>query len=163
MDTKFLIVILGVLVGGILGKVAKIPSGALIGGVVGGLLVKVLISGQPKDMPTISFFAQVFVACVLVSSADVSSVKKIPGLLPFAFLYSFVILAFSMIFAFILLKVYKIDIITSIFAVPPGGITGIGLIATEAGVDIPVMITFHLIRITVVLLTVPFIAKWLSG
>lgn len=146
-------------IGGIAGYAMKIPAGALVGGIIVGLAYK-FVTGTPSGAGKyLSIISQLLVAYVIVAGADLSAVRTLPSLVPVAIGYSLVLLAFSCLFAWLCSLYLDIDLFTALFAMPPGGLTGLGLAASEVGANAPVVILFHVIRITIVVLAVPVIAK----
>jgi len=157
---KRLLQCLAIVFGGMWGVLIKIPAGALVGGLIGGLLFKYLFGYPDQSAKGISFLAQILVAYVIVSNADLSALKSLPRLVPVAIVYSFLLLAFSLILAAFCSRFFGIDLFTAFFAMPPGGLTGLGLAATEVGADAPTVILFHVIRIIIVVMSVPVIARF---
>lgn len=150
---------LAVVLGGIAGCVMKIPAGVLVGGLVGGLVFKAITGVPSHNTGMLSIVAQILVAYVIVAGADLSSMKSLPGLVPVAAGYSVLLLTFSIFLAWLCSRFLDIDLLTTLFAMPPGGLTGLGLAAAEVGANAPVVILFHLIRIVIVVLAVPIVAK----
>lgn len=145
--------------GGISGVLLKLPAGALLGGLAGGLLFKYFYGFPVQNAKILSFIAQILVAYVIVAGADISALKTLPRLVPVAVVYSLLLLAFSIFLAFVCSRFFEIDLFTAFFAMPPGGLTGLGLVAAEVGADAPTVILFHVTRIIIVVMTVPMIAK----
>lgn len=148
-----------VFLGGLSGLVMKVPAGVLVGGLIAGLLYKA-ISGVPSHNTRIlSIVTQMLVAYVIVASSDISTMKTLPSIVPIAVCYSFILLGFSILLAWLCSRYLGIDLFTALFAMPPGGLSGLGLAAAELGANAPVVILFHVIRIIIVLLTVPLVAR----
>lgn len=156
-------VALAVLLGGYLGHISPIPAGGLVGGIVGGLLLKGGLGMGESKVALLSFVSQVLVAFVIVARSDLSSLKDLHRLVPVAVLYSLCLLGVSVGFSVLIGKLFSIDPITALFATPPGGLSGLGLAATEVGANAPVAMLFHLTRIILVMTLVPVIAKWWVG
>lgn len=148
-----------IFIGGMAGLLMKIPAGVLVGGLVAGLVYKA-VSGSPSySTKYLSIVAQLLVAYVIVAGADISSMRTLPRLIPVAVGYSFVLLFFSFALAWLCSRYMGIDLFTALFAMPPGGLSGLGLAAAEVGANAPVVILFHVIRIVIVVLAVPVVAK----
>lgn len=161
MTNVFLYV--GIIAGGVVGYKLKIPSGALVGGLLGGVFIKGFMGMEAQHMKFLSFLSQLFVAFVIVAQADMATVRQIPRFIPIAIVYSLVILLFSILLAFCISKLSGIDIMTAVFSTAPGGLSGLGLAAVESGANAPVALLFHVIRISVVLISIPFIAIFFSS
>jgi len=156
-------VALAVLGGAYLGHISPIPAGGLVGGIIGGLLLKGGLGMGVSKVALLSFISQVLVAFVIVARSDLSCLKDLPRLVPVAVIYSLCLLGVSIGFSVIIGKFFAIDPITALFSTPPGGLSGLGLAATEVGANAPVAMLFHLTRIILVMTLVPFIAKWWVG
>ncbi|HPQ36563.1 MAG TPA: ammonia monooxygenase, partial [Synergistaceae bacterium] len=70
-------VALAVLLGGYLGHISPIPAGGLVGGIVGGLLLKGGLGMGESKVALLSFVSQVLVAFVIVARSDLSSLKDL--------------------------------------------------------------------------------------
>lgn len=154
---------LAVLIGGYLGHISPIPAGGLVGGIIGGLLLKGGLGLGLSKVPLLSFISQILVAFVIVARSDLSSLKDLHRLVPVAILYALCMLAVSVGFSVLIGRLFAIDPVTALFATPPGGLSGLGLAATEVGANAPVAMLFHLTRIILVMTLVPVIAKWWVG
>jgi len=155
--------LIAVIAGGLAGFAAKVPAGALIGGLVAGLLVKYFTGLPDHNTGWLSVTAQLLVAYVIVTSVDLSSLKTIPRLVPVAIAYGFILLVFSLVMAYLFAKFFDIDLFTAFFAMPPGGLSGLGIAAVDTGANAPVVILFHIIRIVVIVIMVPLAAKLFCG
>ena len=151
-----------VLIGGVVGYTLKIPSGALEGGMLGGLFAKSFMGLETLRLPYLSFCSQLLVAFVIVAQADVASVRQIPRFIPVAIIYSLVILVFSVFMACFVSKLCKMDLMTAVFSMAPGGLSGLGLAAVESGANASLALVFHVIRVSIVLIAIPFIALLLE-
>jgi len=65
--------------------------------------------------------------------------------------------------AYLFAKFFDIDLFTAFFAMPPGGLSGLGIAAVDTGANAPVVILFHIIRIVVIVIMVPLAAKLFCG
>lgn len=157
-----LLVWAAVVAGAALGYGSRAPSGAMIGGIIAGLAVKIWLAPELSGGRWLSVVSQVLVAGAIVWNSDVSSVKSLPGMVPVALGYSAVMLAFGVLVAWGLSRWFGMDGTTALFASSPGGLSGLGLAATESDANAPLALLFHVSRITVVLLTVPFLARLLG-
>ncbi|GBR55173.1 membrane protein [Neokomagataea thailandica NBRC 106555] len=66
------------------------------------------------------------------------------------------------LFSVILVKFYKIDILTAYLAMSPGGSDSIAIIAESAPVDMPFVMAMQILRFIIVIITAPIISKYLS-
>jgi membrane AbrB-like protein len=154
-------VLSAVILGGAVGTVFRLPAGAMVGGLIGGLLVKGILGlGLDAKVPGLSAAAQVGIAYVLVRGTDFASVRNLPKLLPAAFAYGVLLLAITIGLAWIFSHFWGMDFMTALFATSPGGLSGMAVAAEEAGADAPISVLFNLCRIVVILIGIPLLAAW---
>ena len=159
MNTN-IIVLLAVIGGSAAGYKTGFPAGAMVGGLLLGLIVKGFMHiGLDPKMDILSFVSQLLVAYVLVRGSDFSSLKDLPRYMPAAIAYSFSLLAFTMALAWFFSKTCKMDFLTSLFATTPGGLTGIAVVAVDIGADPAITVLFNICRIVTVLILVPVLAN----
>ncbi|MDD2351223.1 MAG: AbrB family transcriptional regulator [Synergistaceae bacterium] len=149
-----------VLGGSAIGHKSGFPAGALIGGLLAGLVIKgVMQMGLDPKIAWLSWISQALVAYVLVRGSDFSSIAEIPRYLPAAMAYSFSLLIFTIGMAWFFSKLCKMDFLTSLFATTPGGLTGIAVVAVDIGADPIILVLFNICRIVTILIVVPIIAN----
>lgn len=156
-----MLVVLAVLAGGVAGQALRVPAGYLVGGLVGGLGAK-WFSGI-ATLPGaggVAVLGQLLVAYTMVCSADLSAVRSLPRLFPVAVLYAAALTGISLVFAKILEWTCHLDPLTALFAVPPGGLSGLAITGAEMGSNAPVAVLFQLVRMVFVLLIIPAVATW---
>ena len=157
-----LIVLLAVIGGSGLGYKAGFPAGAMVGGLLLGLVAKALMHlGLDTKIDVLTYASQAMVAYVLVRGSDFSSLQNVPKYLPAAIGYSASLLVFTLGLAWLFSRICKIDFITSLFATTPGGLTGIAVVAVDIGADPTISVLFNICRIVTVLIAVPVIANFI--
>ncbi|EHM10609.1 putative ammonia monooxygenase [Thermanaerovibrio velox DSM 12556] len=156
---KEALVALGVLVFGFLGLRLKIPAGAMAVGILGGLAVKALLGVSDSRLPGwVSAVSQCLVAYVLVRSSELVSFRRALGLLPYAVVYSLMLVGFCVVMALVFMRLCGMDFSTSLFATSPGGLSGVVIAAVETGADGAVTVLFNLCRILCILVILPMLA-----
>lgn len=148
------------LISGVLGKISGVPAGAMVASVftVAALNVKTERGYLPKKL---RLFAQCIAGAIIGAQITMSDIKNMRGLmLPIA------ILVVSLVFcnyvcAWILHRVCKIDIPTSIFASIPAGMSDMALISTDMGGDAPKTAVLHLVRYVGILSIMPSVIKFI--
>lgn len=155
---KQCIIIAAILAGAFIGDKLKLPSGILTGGMIAGLLAKGIVSASLPSGGLLSIVSQLLVAYVVVSNSDVNTIKQHPEIIPIALGYILALVAFCFGAAWILNKVFGIDIRTAIFATAPGGLSGMALSASDSGAETPISMMFHLFRLTLILVSTPLLA-----
>lgn len=155
--------ILAVIAGSAFGHRMNFPAGAMVGGLIAGLLVKaVLTLGVEPKLSWLSFLSQALVAIVLVRGSDFSSLRELPRYLPAAIAYSLMLLVFTLGMAWFFSYLCKMDFLTSLFATTPGGLTGIAVVAVDIGANPAISVLFNICRIVTVLVAVPVIANMIT-
>ena len=153
-------VLFAVLGGIAIGHKSGFPAGALVGGLLLGLVIKAIMHmGVDTRIDWLSWVSQALVAYVLVRGSDFSSIAEIPRYLPAAIAYSFSLLIFTLGLAWVFSRLCKMDFLTSLFATTPGGLTGIAIVAVDIGADPTISILFNICRIVTILIVVPIIAN----
>ncbi len=155
-----IIVLLAVIGGSTAGYKLGFPAGAMVGGLIFGLVVKGIMNlGLDPKIDILSFASQAMVAYVLVRGSDFSSLKDLPKYLPAAIGYSLSLLIFTLGLAWLFSKICDMDFLTSLFATTPGGLTGIAVVAVDIGADPTISVLFNICRIVTILIAVPIIAN----
>lgn len=89
--------IFAVVLGSGIGYKLNFPAGAMVGGLLGGLIVKAFFTmGLDPKIDWLSYLSQALVAYVLVRGSDFSSLKELPKYLPAAIAYSLLLLVFTL-------------------------------------------------------------------
>ena len=157
-----IVIAVSVLLGGVLGHLLRLPSGVMVGGMVAGLLVKGATLGELPSGELLSVVSQLLVAYVIVSNSDVASLRAHSEAVPAALFYIALLLTFCIGMAFVIMRLFGIDLQTAVYATAPGALSGMALSATDAGAETPVSLIFHLFRMVIVLIVTPFAALFLN-
>ena len=143
---------------GTLGYRLKIPAGAMVGAVVGTVLVNLLFERA-------FFYADLRVAIQLVSGAmigsrigkkDFLSLKTI--VLPTLFLLVGMVI-FNLAFGILMHRMGGLDVATALFSSAPGGMADMALISAELGAETAYVGILQMFRILVIILTMPPLFK----
>ncbi len=161
MNQNYL-VLFAVLGGSAIGHKSGFPAGAMVGGLILGLVVKAVMNvGLDPKVEWLSYISQALVAYVIVRGSDFSSLTELPKYLPAAIAYSFSLLVFTLGLAWVFSKICKMDFLTSLFATTPGGLTGIAIVAIDMGANPTISVLFNIVRVVTILIVVPVIANLL--
>ena len=115
--------IFAVILGSGVGYKLNFPAGAMVGGLLGGLIVKgAFTMGLDPKIDWLSYLSQALVAYVLVRGSDFSSLRELPKYLPAAIAYSLLLLAFTLGLAWLFAHFCKMDFLTSLFATTREGL-----------------------------------------
>lgn len=67
----------------------------------------------------------------------------------------------ALLLAFVLVKVFKMDVITALCGTIPAGLSEIAVIAKKHGADVEHVIFMHLFRVSMVVLVMPLLVRYL--
>ena len=143
---------------GTLGFRLKIPAGAMVGAVMGTVLVNLLFERA-------FFYADLRVAIQLVSGAmigsrigkkDFLSLKTI--VLPTFFLLGGMMI-FNLAFGILMHRLGGLDVATALFSSAPGGMADMALISAELGAETAYVGILQMFRILVIILSMPPLFK----
>lgn len=135
-----------------------LPGGAVVGAMLGTGLAQLLAS--PAPTPRGLDLAVQLAAGVLVGLSFRKELLS-PRLLPYALLAALAFLALALLLAFLLAKPLGQPPKALLFALAPGGITGMGPLSQAEGGSPALVGVFHTVRVLALFLLVPLLARLL--
>jgi len=148
--------------GGAIGIISQLPAGGIIGALVGSAAFRLLTG---RFVPIEKFRQGVQVLAGVVIGLEVSS-SFFGELVKLAGAGALIILAQMLLWlamSWLLVKVFRYDVLTSALASSPGGISGVVPAADEAGTDAVVVTFIHLVRLSAIVVVVPLIVAFFFG
>ena len=147
---------------GALGKMSGIPSGALTFAIFGVAVLNIKTSRAylPKRVKQV---AQCIMGTIVGLGVTVEDVRNIPALIKPLLIVLLCTLCCNYICGFLLHKICKLDISTSLFGSIPAGVSDMALIATDLGGDAPKVAVLQLIRYIGLFSVVPLLIKLIAG
>ncbi|MDR7437991.1 MAG: AbrB family transcriptional regulator [Armatimonadota bacterium] len=149
------------LAGGLAAMRLHIPAGALVGSLaaVGALR----LAGAPvAEIPTgVRRAAQMIVGAMLGVSFGWGDLPVQRFLLP-ALLLTALLFSLSVAVAWIIVRTARWSWTAAVLSTAPAGMTELSLSADALGLDASAIAALHLIRITTVVLVVPWLVRWLT-
>lgn len=139
----------------------EVPAGALIGAMVAGAAIN--LSGiESKPLPEWARFgAFAAIGWLLGQQFDRDTIATLTSAaLPIAIVVVSLLLAGWVVS--LGLHRMGLDPATSFLAASPGGVSQMAALAADAGANGPLVVTIHLIRVISVILTAPFLVRWLT-
>lgn len=137
-----------VLIGGISGYLARkvrIPGGYLVGSLVGAAVFNIM-SGtafMPKDTKiVIQIVAGAFIGCIM----EKSDVRRLPYIVKPAAIMLVALLFLNVFGGLLIWKSSRLDLLTSLMSIVPGGISDTPIIAADMGADGPKVAIMQIIR-----------------
>lgn len=147
---------------GILGKLSGIPSGALTFAIFGvaAFNIKTSRAYVPKRAKQV---AQCIMGTIVGLGVTAEDVRNIPALVKPLLIVLACTLCCNYICGFLLHKLCKLDISTSLFGSVPAGVSDMALIATDLGGDAPKVAVLQLIRYIGLFSVMPLLIKYITG
>lgn len=143
-------------VGGLVAHKLHIPAGALLGsmlavGIYGSLGFQVYMPSQAR------VGAQIIIGCLLGTSLNRNTFMQLKSIVKPALIITISLLICSLVTGFILFKFFNLDMYTAFLSSSAGGMPELSLLALSLGGDGPKVALLHLIRLMVVIFTMPFV------
>jgi membrane AbrB-like protein len=154
--------IMVVAVGAWLGVHLRMPAGALLVPMIAAALLQgagLLTVTLPRAVLLVGY-GVIGLSIGLRFSRDLlrDTVRVLPEMLASAL----ILVALCAALAWVLVKLLHIDVLTAYLATTPGGIDSVAIIALDSHADAPFVMALQTLRLLVVILTAPSIAKLLS-
>jgi uncharacterized protein len=143
-------------IGGICFYLLGIPAGPILGAITA-----IIILNLATDSATYPRFfrtaIQILAGCYIGGKVTLQTIMEGSTLLLPLFILIMELFVMAFLTAFIIYKTSRLDFATALFSSTPGGITEMGIISEEMGLDTPKIVLMHTIRIIAVLGMLPFL------
>ncbi|MBI9096396.1 MAG: AbrB family transcriptional regulator [Sphaerochaeta sp.] len=147
--------------GGVFFVMLGIPAGAILGSIFAIALLNLATDGAAYPA-SLKPMVQIFAGCYIGSKVTIQTLLEGRVLLLPALILLVELFIMAFLTAFVLYKVCHLNWGTAIFSATPGGITEMGLISDELGLETPKIVLMHTFRILAVLGVLPLIAQYLG-
>jgi uncharacterized protein len=150
-------------IGGSVGLALRVPAGALLGPLVLGAVLNVLgwVRIELPPVVLVASFALIGWNIGLRFTHDVLAVAT--RALPQCLAAIVLLMAFCGMLAGTLTALFHIDPLTAYLATSPGGVDAAAIIAASTKVDTPFVMALQTVRMIVLLLVGPYIARWMAS
>jgi membrane AbrB-like protein len=150
------------LVGGFAFEKMHIPSGALIGAMVG-VTVHNIAFRQAAALPApVTFAAYVVLGWAIGFGVNRQSLASLrTAVLPIA-LVVVALLAFGGLLAVLLVRWGGYDPVTAYLSASPGALSQMTVLADQSGSNLLFVVTIHTVRVVAVLAVAPLVTRWLT-
>lgn len=157
----YLITVVTAFTGGVTFILLDVPAGAILGSIFSIALLNLATDGAtyPEGLKPM---VQVFAGCYIGSKVTFHTLMEGSVLLLPALILLVELFVMAFLTAFVLHKVCHLSWGTALFSATPGGITEMGLISDELGLETPKIVLMHTFRILAVLGVLPLIAQYLG-
>jgi hypothetical protein len=150
-------------IGGSVGLALRIPAGVLLGPLVLGAVLNVFgwVRIELPPVVLVASFALIGWNIGLRFTHDVLAAAA--RALPQCLVAIVLLMAFCGILAGALTSLFHIDPLTAYLATSPGGVDAAAIIAASTKVDMPFVMALQTVRMIVLLLVGPYIARWMAS
>jgi membrane AbrB-like protein len=148
--------------GSLLAQWARLPAGAIIGAILATVILN-LTTGKVYVPPVLKPTVQISAGCYIGTRITLTVLASLPELIIPMLLLILEVLIMTFGISFLIHKVTKMDLPTAIFSCVPGGMTELGIMAEEMGLDIPRVILMHTCRVIFVICMMPVMLGVLAG
>ncbi len=146
-----------------LGKRFRLPSGALIGAILVGMVVGAAGWGPVTFPPAVLAAAYLLLGTRIGSRFDPAVLRRIRDLLPWVLGFIALLTVVSGGLGWVLAEVTGIDLLTAILATSPGGMDGAMIAALDTGANVPLVLAVQLSRLLLMVIAGPLVVKRLAG
>lgn len=156
---QVILIFAAALAGGFLAARLRLPGGVIIGAMLSVLLLKYLIA-TPISMPkNWSFLLQVVVGATVASRFKPEMVEQLQAMALPMLTSAIVLILCGGVLAFLFARFWGVDPVTAYISTSPGAMTALTGMAGGMQVDAFMVLTFHIIRVLLVLLLSPLIIR----
>ena len=150
-------------IGGSVGLALRIPAGGLLGPLVLGAVLNVFgwVRIELPPVVLVASFALIGWNIGLRFTHDVLAAAA--RALPQCLVAIVLLMAFCGMLAGALTALFHIDPLTAYLATSPGGVDAAAIIAASTKVDMPFVMALQTVRMIVLLLVGPYIARWIAS
>lgn len=165
MSLSLLAVVSGALVGASLARLARLPFWPLTGAIVGAALAHVVVGGDVSFPSWWSITAQILVGAAVGSSVAPGLFREFRMILAPGTLAVVSIISTGIAFGLAIAWLGLADPVTAVFGMVPGGVGEMVAAATVSEADPALVAGMHVVRLLVVLLSLPLLvrfAQWIA-
>ncbi len=146
------------LVGALLFQWLRLPAALLLGATFSVSATKLFVKTPFKTPPKwIYDFAQIGMGAVIGTSFTLESMKVVASLWMPLMIMTVMIISSSLLIALIFGKLFKLDFLTSLMSVLPGGLSTMIVLAEDFDSDIVTISTLQLVRLLTAVMVIPIL------
>lgn len=143
----------------IAGKV-HLPTPKLLGTILATAAFAVYTGGVQPVPFWLMAPAQVSIGLYMGMQLDADRIIKTRKMVPFILVGTAILVAVSIVMAYVLSARYGFSLITAFLAMAPGGIAEMSLAGMSMGENVSVILTYQLVRLLAINICVPPLLKW---
>jgi membrane AbrB-like protein len=136
------------------------PTPFMLGPLLGVAVLGVAGFDLPRTPLLVSAPAQICMGAYMGVGIDLVSLRQQKKLLLYALLGGLIVVASSLLSAWMLTRFYSVELTTAFLSAAPGGIAEMGLTAALIHADVSIVSAYQIFRLLFILLIVPYMFKW---
>lgn len=141
--------------GGLTARKLKLPAGALIGSMLAVAIVNA-VAGVGSEYPiNVRIAMQICSGLIIGSRLDRHSIRELKSMVVPAILLVVILLGLTVLFASMISWTTTVTFVTALFAVAPGGLTDLAIVAADFGADVQQVALLQLVRFVFVVSVFP--------
>ncbi|PID57067.1 hypothetical protein CSB45_09120 [candidate division KSB3 bacterium] len=144
-----------------LGSKTKLPSGPLIGAMLAVIVSKTYLHSTVQLPQGLSFFIQTLIGVSIGVSFRPEMLKIFPKMAIPIVVTTVTLMTTGFLLAWLFTQLDILDKQTAYLCTTPGGLSALLALALEGQVNATLILSFHFLRLLSVILTAPFILKYL--
>ena len=148
-------------IGGLLGTKLRIPGGVLVGALLFVILFKLLFEINWQIPRQFGFVLQVFLGVVVGATFQAEMVKVLGKVIVPVMTSTLVLVGSGVILSIIFTRLNLLDIGTAYLGTSPGAMSALIVLAIDSGTNATLVTCFHFFRVVFIILTTPFLFKYL--
>lgn len=154
----FLLSVLCSFIGGEIAVRLKLPAGRIVGGIVGVIILN-LTYGHSYFYEDIRIWMQILSGAMIGSRIGLKEIKQLKVIVLPTLILLFAMIIMNLLFGGLIYKFSSLDITTALFAVTPGGLTDMALLADDLGANSAYVGILQIFRILIIFLVFPPLFK----
>ena len=151
------------IVGAAIATLLHLPAAPLLGSMIGVAAVNISTSSAFAIAPAGRWIVYVCMGWLLGLSVTTDALKQLRGALVPIVVTVVAFLVFGLVAAWLLWRFSDIDSVSALLATAPGGIAQMGAFSADAGANVPIVLTVHVLRITSVIVLMSVGLKLMGG
>ena len=160
---KLMLTAVAAIAGGLIGHFCKIPSGAMIGSMLGVALLNIFWNKAALP-PNYAVVLQIAAGAMVGTRITMDTVASLKNLVVPVLIIVFGVVVINFALGLAISRFSSLDITTAMFSSSPGGMTEMALAADSLGADISIVALLQLIRLlTTITLMPPLLRFFLTS
>jgi membrane AbrB-like protein len=150
-------------VGAGIATLLHMPAAPLLGAMIGVAIVNLTTTSAFAIAPAGRWIVYVCMGWLLGMSVNAEALKQLRSAFVPIIVTVVAFLIFGLVAAWLLWRFTSIDSLSALLATAPGGIAQMGAFSADAGANVPIVLTVHVLRITSVIVLMSVGLKLMGG